>query len=308
MFTPVNGTHDMGLAVQDSGSSTAKRLPVSAFIVAFNEEDDIAACIHSLAFCDEVVVVDSFSTDRTREICESLGARVYERAWPGYREQKAFGLQAVQHNWVINLDADERVSPELRENILEILAQEYRRETEGDAKLPAPCSGYEMNRVVYFLGRWWRHGGWYPEYRVRFLRRDRTVWGGTDPHEKPIVEGRIGRLEGELQHYTYKNLSEQFDQLHRFATIAAEQDYRRGKRASLVRLLLNPLLRMIKFYLIKRGYREGIAGLVVAVAEGFYTFMKYAKLWELKHAEALSQSFAARDLASGTTSKAINEN
>ncbi len=265
-----------------------KREPVSAFVVAFNEEQDIAACLESLEFCDEVVVIDSFSTDATVEICQAAGAKVIQREWPGYVKQKAFGLDAVQHQWVLNLDADERVSPELRASIEELLSEEYQR---AQAGTPSECNGYEMNRVVYFLDRWWRSGGWYPEYRVRLMRKDVTTWGGNDPHEKPIVEGKIGRLNGELQHYTYKNLAQQIQQLHRFSSISAEQDFARGKRVNLRHLLLNPILRMLKFYLVKRGFREGIAGLIVAINEGFYTFMKYAKLWELEHQQQREKKF-----------------
>lgn len=249
------------------------REKISAFIIAFNEEDQIEACVRSVLFCDEVLVIDSFSTDRTVQIAESLGARVVQRAWPGYREQKAFGLATSTHEWVLNLDADERVTPALQEEILGILRQQRRDNS-------SAIAGYYINRVVFYLGRWWRLGGWYPEYRMRFFRKSTVTWGGIDPHEKPIVDGRTAYLKGELEHYTYHNLDEQFQRLHSLSTLAAREDYKRGKRASLFKLMVNPVLRVLKFYVIKRGYREGRAGLIVAVAEGYYTFMKYAKLWE----------------------------
>lgn len=260
--------------------SPTERSLVSAFVVTFNEEQDISDCLKSLDFCDEVVVIDSFSTDRTVEICEAAGAKVIQREWPGYVAQKAFGLDVAKHAWVLNLDADERVSPELRQSILKVLREDYQNQEEGRESV---YSGYEINRVVFFLDRWWRAGGWYPEYRVRLMRREATRWGGSDPHEKPIVTGKIGRLAGELQHYTYKSIAQQIQQLHRFSSIAAEQDFAKGKRAKLHHLLLNPFLRMLKFYLIKQGFREGVAGVIVAINEGFYTFMKYSKLWELEH-------------------------
>lgn len=257
------------------------REAVSAFVICFNEEDTIADCLKSLAFCDEVLVVDSFSTDRTVEIAESLGAQVIQRKWSGYRDQKAFGLSAVKNEWVINLDADERISEELRSNIIAVLEKEFKSNRTGERLTnDKQIVGYYMNRVVYYLGRWWRSGGWYPEYRLRFFKRSHVTWGGVEPHEKPIVNGETATLAGEIQHFTYKNMDEQFERLHNFSSIAAEEEFKRGGSASLVSLLFNPLVRTLKFYFIKRGYREGRAGLIVALAEGYYTFMKYAKLWE----------------------------
>lgn len=269
-------------SVPPNPNTALDREKISAFIIAFNEEDQIEACVRSVLFCDEVLVIDSFSTDRTVQIAESLGARVVQRTWPGYREQKAFGLATSTHEWVLNLDADERVTPGLQSEILGIL----RAEKGGTS---GRIDGYYINRVVFYLGRWWRLGGWYPEYRLRFFRKSTVTWGGIDPHEKPIVDGRTSYLKGELEHYTYHNLDEQFQRLHSLSTLAAREDYKRGKRASLFRLLVNPLLRVLKFYVVKRGYREGQAGLIVAVAEGYYTFMKYAKLWEHEFNERRSK-------------------
>ncbi|MCC6219741.1 MAG: glycosyltransferase family 2 protein [Deltaproteobacteria bacterium] len=253
----------------------ADRVPISAFVITYNEEDHITACLSSLDFCDEVIVIDSFSTDNTVNIAKSLGAKVIQRKWPGYRDQKAFGLESVSNEWVLNLDADECVSEELRERILEILG----REKAGDLS-SLSINGYYINRVVHYLGRWWRRGGWYPEYRLRLFRKSQTKWGGSDPHEKPIVSGPTARIGGEIYHYTYRNMDEQFERLHRFSSIAAKDEFLKGRRCSIASLLLNPILRTLKFYVLKRGFREGKAGFIIAVTEGYYTFMKYAKLWE----------------------------
>ena len=258
------------------------REKLSAFVICYNEEDQIRECLESLSFCDEIVVIDSFSKDRTVEICNEMGAKVIQRPWPGYRAQKAFGLEATAHAWVVNLDADERVSPELRDSILKVLQEEHRQRSDSAMREDA-FDGYEISRVVHYLNRWWRKGGWYPEYRVRFFRKSRVTWGGVDPHEKPIVDGKIGRLEGELFHFTYTDMNEQFSRLHAHSTVAALEEYKRGKDATLKHLLVNPFLRILKFYVLKKGYREGRAGLIVAVIEGYYTFMKYAKLWEMRH-------------------------
>ncbi|MFN8389032.1 MAG: glycosyltransferase family 2 protein [Bdellovibrionota bacterium] len=256
---------------------TKPRRPISAFVICFNEEEHIADCLRSLDFCDEVLVIDSFSKDRTVEIAMAMGAKVIQRAWPGYRDQKAFGLTVVAHEWVINIDADERVSPELRESILNIL------ESDEISTAQRAIAGYYVNRVVFYLGRWWRKGGWYPEYRLRVFRKHLVTWGGVEPHEKPIVQGETGTLPGELQHFTYKNMDEQLSRLHKFSSIAARAEFEAGGRSSVLSLLLNPILRMLKFYVLKKGYREGMAGFVVAGIEGYYTFMKYAKLWEIQY-------------------------
>ena len=262
------------------------REPISAFVVCFNEEDQIGDCLRSLSFCDEIVCIDSFSTDRTIELCKEFGAKVVQRTWPGYREQKSFGLSQTSHEWVINLDADERVSDELRENIIRILEEDYKKKN--NCLISKDCnivSGYSINRVVYFLGRWWRKGGWYPEYRIRFFRKSKVVWGGVDPHEKPIVNGMISKLDGEILHFTYKNIEEQLARLHNLSTIAARQEFNRGRKAGFSQILISPIVRTLKFLIVKKGYREGIAGLVVAITEGYYTFIKYAKIWELHHVE-----------------------
>ncbi len=267
----------------DPLSLSRKRDKVSAFVIAFNEEGYIRDCLASLAFCDEVIVIDSFSTDRTAEIAKGMGAKVISRKWPGYRAQKAFGLSQVTHDWVINIDADERIDSTLRQEIIEVLSGR-------DASKPGePIVGYRLNRVVFHLGRWWRSGGWYPEYRLRFFRKDAVVWGGHDPHEKPISCGRLEKLKGELSHYSYSDLDDQFKRLVKFASLSAEESFRLGKKVSIFDLVVRPFLRVSKFFILKRGYREGLAGLVVALAEGMYTFMKYARLWEL-HYNARSES------------------
>lgn len=248
------------------------RQPLSAFVITFNEEDNLADCLESLKFCDEVIVVDSFSTDKTVEIAKNFGAKVIQREWPGYRAQKEFGLSQTSHEWVLNLDADERVSDELRAEVERVLSTDNN----------SLYDGYEVNRVVYYLQRWWRHGGWYPEFRLRLLRKSKTKWGGIDPHEKPIVQGKTERLKGELLHYTYTDLDDQLSRLHKFSSIAAMEDYKRGKRSSLMSILISPIFRFVKFYFLKQGFREGVAGFVVGMNELFYTFMKYAKLWEIE--------------------------
>lgn len=248
---------------------------VSAFIVCCNEEQRIRHCLDSLRWCDEIVIVDSGSSDRTLEICREYTDKIFERAWPGFVLQKRFALEHCTHAWVLNIDADEEVSPELAQRIQSIL-----QTSEG-----SPIDGYSILRVVYFLGRWWRKGGWYPEYRLRLCRKAKTTWGGEDPHEKAIVAGATQNLSEELYHYTYANFAAQVRSLNSLSSSSAETLFRKGKRVGLISLLARPALRFVKFYLLKKGYREGLPGLIVALYESAYVFMKYSKLWELHHKE-----------------------
>jgi glycosyltransferase involved in cell wall biosynthesis len=256
------------------------RAKVSAFVICFNEEKHIKECLESLSFCDEIVVVDSNSTDQTPQICQALNVRLIQRDWPGYKEQKSFGLSQTTYEWVINLDADERISSELRDEIISVLERDAENSAGMLNKGFSVADAYEVSRVVYFLGRWWRRCGWYPEYRVRFFRKSKIVWGGKDPHEKPRVLGQQARLGGEILHFTYENIEGQLKQLNHFAAIAAGQEWERGNRANIWHLIVNPTIRFLKFFLFKQGFREGMAGFIVAVNEAFYTFSKYSLLWE----------------------------
>jgi glycosyltransferase involved in cell wall biosynthesis len=251
-----------------------KRASIGAFIVCMNEEHQIRRCLESVKWCDSIVVVDSGSTDKTLEICKEYGCTIYQQAWPGYVEQKRFALSKCTTEWVLNLDADEEVSPQLQ-NEIELLLN----------KDDGSINGHQLSRVVYFLDKWWRAGGWYPEFRLRLCRRAATTWGGTDPHEKASVTGRISRLQGELHHYTYTNFNHQIRTLNTYSSQAAQSMFSRGKRATILKMFINPCGRFIKWYLIKRGYREGFPGLIIAVIEAFYVFLKYVKLWEMEKAE-----------------------
>jgi len=254
---------------------------ISAFIVCVNEEKHIRRCLESLKWCNEIVVIDSGSTDRTIEICREYTANVIQRPWPGFVAQKSFGLSQCHGEWALNIDADEVVTPELRDQILAVMAS------------PNALNGYYILRVVYYLGKFWRKGGWYPEYRLRLCRRSVTTWGGDDPHEKAIVSGATARLTAELLHYTYEDVSNQIRSLNSFATTAAETMWKKGRRTSLPQILFNPVGRFIKFYFIRKGYREGISGLLVAGIEAFYVYLKYVKLWEKERAAAAKPNTAA---------------
>ncbi len=242
---------------------------ISCFVVCCNEEKHIARCLSSIIWCDEIIVIDSGSTDRTLEIARQYTDRVIHREWSGYVNQKRAGLEQCTQEWVLNIDADEEVSPGLRAEIEQIASQ------------GASCDGYYINRVVYYLGRWWRKGGWYPEYRLRFCRRNVTTWGGRDPHEKAVVPGQTAFLTGEIYHYTYEDTADHVARLNAHSSSAAQSLFSEGQRSSLSKIFFNPLIRLVKFYFLRKGYREGIPGLMVAFLEAHYVFLKYLKLWEL---------------------------
>ena len=250
---------------------TSSRPTVSAIVVCFNEERNIAGCLESLRWCDEIVVVDSFSTDGTLDICRRYTERVIQRAWAGYRDQKAFAHSQATQDWVLLVDADERVTPELRDEIretLEVLGDQY-------------C-GFAVPRLVSFLGRWWWRGGWYPDFDVRLFRRDRATWGGSDPHEKILVHGAVRRLRHPLHHFSYRDIEDHLQRINRFTSISSAELAKEGKRWQWMDALARPAFRFFRFYVLKRGFLEGFAGFYVAVTAAVYVFFKYAKLWELE--------------------------
>lgn len=246
----------------------AARAPISCCIICFNEEANIRRCLESVKWCDEIVVVDSFSTDRTVEICREYTSRIIQRPWPGYVEQKRFALAQTMYEWVLNVDADEEVSPALRQEILFVLQRND----------PA-VDGLSIPRLVYYLGRWWRHG-WYPGRRLRLFRKAKVRWGGVDPHEKVLLRGHEDRLHGDLYHYTYKNISDHLRAVNGLTDVAVREQVVRGKRSSLTALIFRPLWRFLRFYFLRGTITYKVPGFFVAVTSAFYVFLKYAKLWE----------------------------
>ena len=244
-----------------------ERPRVSACIIALNEEDRIADCLRSLDWCDEALVVDSHSSDRTREVAAEHGARVIERDWPGHVAQKEFAIRAAEHDWVLCIDADERVSDELRAGIIALR----------DRGFPERA-GWKFPRMSRYLGRWIRHGTWYPDRQLRLFDRRRGRWGGHDPHDRVELEGEPGVLAGDLLHHPYRNLGEHLATIDRYTTTMAAGMYERGKRASALDLLTHPLVRFVRFYVLKAGFLDGWRGFLMACLAAHYVQMKYAKL------------------------------
>jgi glycosyltransferase involved in cell wall biosynthesis len=235
-----------------------------------NEEDRIGDCLRAADFADEWIVVDSHSTDRTRDIARELGARVIERDWPGHVQQKNFALDAATHDWVLCVDADERISPELRESIITALARD---------DLP---DGFRVPRRNRYLGRWIRHGGWYPDRKLRLFRKSRGRWAGQNPHDRVHIQGPAEDLAGDLLHDSYRSLSDHLRTIDSFTTIAAREKLAVGDTATILDLTLRPWWKFVRMYVLKAGFLDGIPGFVIAVTGAYYVFQKYAKLWELQ--------------------------
>ena len=244
-------------------------MKISAAIITLNEAAHIQDCIASLDFCDQVVVVDSLSKDQTRKLAREAGAKIVRQEFLGHVAQKQLAVDKCKHDWVFCIDADERVSPELRASIMAL-------KEAGEPDL----SGYEVARLSYHLGRWIKHGGWYPDLGVRFFNRTQGKWGGYDPHDKVEVEGPVGHLEGDLHHFVFDSLSDNVKTNDFYSSIMAKDLSLAGKRPSLLKLLLKPPFKFIECYLIKRGFLDGMPGFIIAVGAAYSMFLKFAKLWE----------------------------
>ncbi len=241
---------------------------VSCTVVCQDEGGQIGGCLESVDWCDEIVVVDGGSRDGTVELARRFTPRVIHHPWPGYRAQKQFALEHATGEWVLNLDADERVTPELATEIQEVL----RDVADG-------VDGYRIPRLVSYLGRWWYRGGWYPRPVTRLVRRAQTVWGGTDPHDRAIIPGRVVGLSQPILHYTYDDIADHLRSVRKLTAVAATQ-VPAGRRIGLGRLVGEPAWRFFRAYVIKRGVQEGLPGFFVAATDGFYTFLRWARVWE----------------------------
>lgn len=241
---------------------------LSVLVITRNEEANIQRCLGSVTWADEIVVVDSGSTDRTVELARGFTPKVFVTEWRGFAATKAWGLERTSQPWVLWLDADEAVTSEL--------AAEMREAIRSDAD----ASAYAMPRKSFFLGRFIRHGGWYPGYVTRLFRRDRARISDRLVHEGLRVEGTVRRLRGDLLHDTYPTLEVAVGKLNRYASLAAEDMLRQGRRAGGLDLLVRPAFRFVQMYVWRLGFLDGIHGFVLSVLTSGYTFRKYAKLWE----------------------------
>jgi glycosyltransferase involved in cell wall biosynthesis len=241
---------------------------LSVVVVTKNEEDRLRACLESVVWADEIVVVDAESEDKTVAIAREFTDRVVVRPWPGYATQKNAALDLATGDWVLSLDADEVVSGALRTEIAAVLTAD------------GPGDGYAVPRRNIFWGRWVRHGGLYPDWQVRLFRRGRGRFGARAVHESVTVEGRVERLGGHLEHRSYRDLSDFLARADRYATLAADEAVARGRRAGAMDLVLRPLGRFLGMYVIGRGFLDGWRGFLLAALYAYYVLIRSAKIWE----------------------------
>ncbi len=245
------------------------KLPISLIVITLNEERNIERCIRSVPFASDVVVVDSRSQDRTREIATSLGARVLEKDWMGYGPQKKFATEAAGQDWILSLDADEVLSPELAQEIQDRFASLN------------PQTGYEMPRKSWHLGRWIRHGGWYPDYQLRLYHRKYSQWPEAQIHERVQAE-KVERFRSPLLHYVFVDLADQVATNNRYSSLLAEKDWRAGRKFSLMKLLVKPGTKFFETYLLKLGFLDGLAGFLISISAAYSIFLRWSKLNELE--------------------------
>jgi glycosyltransferase involved in cell wall biosynthesis len=253
------------------GNQAGKLQDLTACIITYNEEGHIRDCLDSLSFCPDVLVVDSHSTDGTREIARACGARVLARDWPGHIRQMGYAVEQATTDWVLWLDADERVTPELRGEIETALSG------------PDPADGYSFNRRNIYLGRWVKHGGWYPDRKVRLFRRSRGRIGGVTPHNVVRMEAgaRTERIRGDLEHLTFETIGQHVASINRYTDITAAEMVRRGRRFLGLRQWLNPAGRFLRMIVLQAGWLDGWRGFVLAGLGAFDEFIRHAKAREL---------------------------
>jgi glycosyltransferase involved in cell wall biosynthesis len=244
--------------------------PVSVIVITKNEELNIRECLESVRWANEVIVVDAESSDRTVELARGYTKKIFIQPWLGFAAAKQFAVEQTRNEWILWLDADERVMPELAEEIqhLELSAHHH--------------AAFSVARRAYFLGKWIRHSGWYPGRVVRLFHKAKARFNTASVHEGLHINGTIGHLQHDLLHYTDPHIYHYFAKYNRYTSLAADEAFSKGKRARLPGLLFRPLWQFFRMYVLKAGFRDGIEGLLLALFSSSYVFTKYAKLWE-KH-------------------------
>jgi glycosyltransferase involved in cell wall biosynthesis len=241
-------------------------ISLGALVLTYNEADNISDCLESLDWIEEVVVIDSYSQDNTVELAKEYTTEVYQREFDDFASQRNFGLEQLTTEWVLVVDADERVTPELAEEITDRLAKPN-------------SEAYQIPRKNYFLGEWIQYCGWYPDYTLRLFKVEDNSYSGL-VHEGLEIEGRVENLKSPLIHYTYRNLEHYLTKINHYTTLDAQKKYNAGITKGILYILLRPVLEFIKKYILKKGFLLGMPGLILAILSSYYQFLKYAKLWE----------------------------
>ena len=249
----------------------ARVLDLSVVIITKDEAENIAGALESVRWAEDIVVVDSGSRDATVEIAKRYTDRVTTRAWEGYGAQKNHATGLAAHDWVLSLDADERVSPELAAEIRALMLS------------APPMQGYRIPRTTWYLGRWIRSTTWYPDWQLRLYDRRAARWNTRHVHESVTVDGRVGKLGSEIRHYSYRDLSHHLSTIDRYTTLAVTQQVSEHRRATVLDLLVRAPIAFGQNYIVKMGIRDGVPGLIVSIMNSYYVWLKFAKLWASQH-------------------------
>ena len=244
---------------------------LSVVIITKNEEHNIRECLKSVDWADEIVVVDAESHDGTREIAREYTGQVLVRPWAGFGAQKNFGIKQADSDWILIVDADERVSPELRKEIQSLLS----------SWSPTDPVAFEVPRRNIFYGKWIRWGGAYPDYQIRLFRKERAHYNDVEIHENLMISGEVGKLQGHFYHFTERQIVDHFRKFNLYTTLAAREKAKLQDKVQWYHLLFNPMVVFLKTYFLRSGFKDGIRGVIFAVFASMYTFVKYAKLWEV---------------------------
>lgn len=242
---------------------------LSVVIITHNEEDNIRDALESVKWADEIVVVDSFSADRTAEICREYTDKVYSFEWAGFSEQKNKAVSMTTQPWVFVLDADERVTKELKDEILDVI------------KDKSSMDGYYVPRKNYFAYRWIKHGGWWPDYTLRLFRREKGLFEAREVHESIKVLGSTGYLKNPIEHYTYKNVDDYLKRMQTYSILAARELFKKGRRANILDIIFRPPATFFRMFFLQLGMLDGIYGIILAYLYSVYTYKKYSKLREM---------------------------
>ena len=257
-------------------------MKLTVTVITYNESAHIAAALQSVTWADEIIVVDSGSTDATVDIARARGTRVIVREWPGYSAQKNFAADQASNDWVLSMDADERVTPALAAEIRELLRR------------GPTAPGYRIRRVTNYLGRWIRSTDWFPDYQLRLYDRRRGRWNGLTIHESfRLTEGQPAKLHGELEHYAYRDIAHHLSKINAYTTLVAEQWHEGGRRTNVVAIAIHPWLAFLRNYVLRAGFKDGALGFIISVLNSYYVFLKLAKLWERQRLSSAAASQSA---------------
>ncbi|MBE7412577.1 MAG: glycosyltransferase family 2 protein [Leptospiraceae bacterium] len=246
-------------------------MPISACIITLNEEDILESCLKSLDFVDEIIIVDSHSTDRTLEIAKKYKAKTFLRKFDNYVNQKNYCLKKASHDWVLALDADEVVSQKLKQEILLLKENIFSK-----------YDAFYLPRLSFYLGQWIYHGGWYPNYQIRLFKKSISKFEGQLVHEKVITTGKLSYLKNSLLHYSYKNISDHLKFIDKYSDLTAKERFREGKSCSVVLAVGKAFWKFVWMYFFRLGFLDGKAGLIISILGSYYNFLKYIKVYELK--------------------------